>query len=99
MPNWPCCSTPIAVMMQLMTVPENVIRSIKARVEAETGLIRIEPTPLEKGDMVRVFDGPFAGLDGIFKARNGTQRAILLMDLLGGEATVEVDMMLFQRTG
>ena len=92
-----CCL--IRFGMRLMTIPENIIGSIKARVEDESGLIRIDPTPLEVGEKVRVFDGPFAGLDGVFKASNGEQRAMLLMDLLGGEATVEVDMLLLQRTG
>ena len=85
--------------MQLMTVPEKVIRSIRARMQPESGLIRLDPAPVEPGDKVRVFDGPFAGFEGILKEKNGTHRAVLLMKLLGREATVEVDTLLLQRTG
>jgi len=84
---------------QLITVPADVIRSIRARMQPNSGLIQIEPVDLEPGDRVRVFDGPFAGLDGVFQSRNGEHRAVLLMKLLGRETTVEVDNLLMQRTG
>ncbi len=85
--------------IKLMTVPEEIIRSIKARVQPESGLIRLDPLPLNPGDRVRVFDGPFAGIEGILEAKTGAQRALILMDLLGGQTTVEVDSLLLQRAG
>jgi transcription antitermination factor NusG len=53
--------------------------------------------PVEVGDKVKVFDGPLAGLMGIFKECKGENRALLLMNMLGAESTVEVDSLLLQK--
>ena len=53
--------------------------------------------PARIGDRVRVFDGPLAGLQGIFKERKGETRALLLMRMLGTESTVEVDSLLLKK--
>ena len=53
--------------------------------------------PVEPGDKVRVFDGPLAGLEGIFKERKGEKRALLMAKLLGTESTLEVDALLLQK--
>lgn len=82
---------------KLATVPERVIELINSRCDAETGLVNLEPVPVNIGDRVKVFDGPLAGLEGIFRERKGANRALLLMKLLGTESTVEVDQLLLQR--
>ena len=82
---------------ELATVPERVINLINGRCDAETGLVRLEPVPVNIGDKVKVFDGPLAGLEGIFRERKGANRALLLMKLLGTESTVEVDTMLLKK--
>jgi len=74
-----------------------VINLINGRCDADYGLVRLQPVPVEIGDKVRMFDGPLAGLEGIFRERKGASRALLLMKLLGTEATVEVDAMLLQK--
>lgn len=84
---------------QLATLPERVIETIDRRRDPETGLIKLDPVPVRVGDKVKVFDGPLAGLQGIFRARKGENRALLLMSMLGTESTVEVDAMLLQKTG
>lgn len=83
--------------MKLKTVPENIIRMIKARVQPESGLIELKPTAVRPGDRVRIFDGPFNGIEGILKAHTGAQRALIFMELLGTRSTVEVDSLLLQR--
>ena len=98
----PVCSTRgvsslVRFGAELATVPERVINLINGRCDAETGLVRLQPVPVEIGDKVRVFDGPLAGMEGIFRERKGASRALLLMKLLGTEATVEVDAMLLQK--
>jgi transcriptional antiterminator RfaH len=82
---------------ELAIVPERVINTINNSCDAETGLIRLAPVPVNVGDNVKVFDGPLAGLEGIFQERKGASRALLLMKLLGTESTVEVDSMLLQK--
>ena len=83
--------------MQLVTVREPVIQTIERRRDPETGLIQLDPVPVRVGDKVKVFDGPLAGLEGIFRERKGSNRALLLMKMLGTESTVEVDALLLQR--
>ena len=85
--------------MRLVTVSEQIITAVNQRCDPETGLIQLQPIPVNVGDKVRVFDGPLAGLEGIFRERKGTDRAILLMQLLGTEATVEVEALMLQKTG
>ena len=46
-----------------------------------------------------VFDGPMAGLEGIFKERKGESRALLLAKLLGTVSTIEVDALMLKKAG
>jgi transcriptional antiterminator RfaH len=83
--------------MKLVTMPEQAIRAIRERLDPASGLVRLDPVPVEEGDTVKVFDGPMAGLQGIFRERKGEARAILLMNILGTESTVEVDALKLQK--
>ncbi len=83
--------------MELACLPETVIKAIHNRCEPDSGLVRLDPVPAEPGDKVRVFDGPMAGLEGIFKERKGEKRALLLAMLLGTETSVEVDALMLQK--
>jgi transcriptional antiterminator RfaH len=92
-------STLVRFGADLAHIPEAVIRAIRSRCEAGTGLVRLDPAPVGPGDQVRVFDGPLAGVNGLFQARSGEQRALLLVQMMGRETKVEVDCMLLQKTG
>ena len=83
--------------MELAELPETVINAINNRCDPDTGLVQLDPVPVAPGDKVKVFDGPMAGLEGIFKERKGEKRALLLAKLLGTESTIEVDAMLLQK--
>jgi len=82
---------------ELAEVPESIIEAISRRCDPVTGLVRLDPAPIKPGDNVKVFDGPLAGLTGIFSERKGANRALLLMKMLGTESTVEIDTMLLQK--
>ena len=83
--------------LELAHLPETVMSAIDNRCDPETGLVQLSPVPVKPGDKVKVFDGPMAGLEGIFKERKGEKRALLLAKLLGTESTIEVDTMLLQK--
>jgi transcriptional antiterminator RfaH len=83
--------------MELARLPETVIRTINKRCDPDTGLVKLDPVPVEPGDKVRVFDGPLAGLEGIFKERKGENRALLLAKMLGTESTLEVDALMLKK--
>jgi len=84
--------------MELARLPEVVIQAVINRCDPKTGLVRLDPVPVSPGDKVKVFDGPMAGLEGIFKERKGEKRALLLAKLLGTESTIEVDALMLQKT-
>ena len=83
--------------VQLATMPEQIIKLISARRDPQSGLVQLEPVPVQIGDKVRVFDGPLAGIEGVFRERKGEKRALLLMSFLGTETTIEVESLLLQK--
>jgi transcriptional antiterminator RfaH len=92
-------STLVRFGMELAEIPDTVIRAIRSRCDAATGLIRLDPVPVRPGDKVRVFDGPLAGVSGLFQACSGEQRALLLIEIMGRQTMVKVDRLLLQKTG
>jgi transcriptional antiterminator RfaH len=76
---------------KLVEVQESIIQAIKNKQDPQTGLVQLDPVPVNPGDRVKVFDGPLAGIEGIFQERKGESRALLLMNLLGRESQVEVN--------
>ena len=83
--------------IELIKIPESVIAGLKARMHPATGLIPLDSIALDSGDKVRVCDGPFASLEGVFKEHKGQTRSILLLDILGRQASVKIDPRLLQR--
>jgi transcriptional antiterminator RfaH len=75
------------------------MRVILSRCDPDSGLVRLDPVPVEPGDKVRVFDGPLAGVNGLFQAESGEDRALLLIEMMGRQTRVEVDRLLLQKTG
>ena len=82
---------------ELIKIHGSVIAALKTRMHPATGLIRIDSIGLNNGDRVRVSDGPFATLEGVFKEHRGRTRSLLLLEILGRETAVEVDARLLQR--
>ena len=85
--------------LKLIRVPESIITGLKARTDSDTGLIALDPVALNNGDKVRIFDGPFAGLEGVLKEHRGKTRSLLLLKMLGTETTLEVDSLLLHGVG
>jgi transcriptional antiterminator RfaH len=81
---------------ELLRVPGQIIVALHERRDVESGLIRMDPVALHPGQAVRVFDGPLAGLEGLFLERSGNRRSILLLSILGRETVVEVDSLLLK---
>ena len=71
-------------------VPEELLEMLRRREDAE-GLHVIEPRPLKPGTRVRVASGSLAGYEGIFVARTGRERVIVLLDILGKATRTQMD--------
>ncbi len=84
---------------ELIRIPAAIITGLKARMDQATGMIALDSTVLNNGDKVRVFDGPFAEVEGVFKEHRGRTRSLLLLEILGRQTAVEIDVRLLQRVG
>jgi len=82
---------------ELIDVPSAVIAGLKSRMHPDTGLIELDRVSLATGDAVRVADGPFATLEGIFKERRGRTRSLMLLEILGRKTEVHISSRLLQR--
>jgi transcriptional antiterminator RfaH len=79
---------------QLKPVPDEVIDYLLQAEDPDTHQHLADQWPHQPGDTVRVLEGPFNGLSGIFQSVSGEGegRALLLIELLGRQNTVQVSM-------
>jgi transcriptional antiterminator RfaH len=82
---------------ELVSIPSSVIAALRSRMHPATGLIALDDTALASGDKVRVSDGPFAALEGIFKEHRGGHRSLMLLEILGRKIAVDINTRLLQR--
>jgi len=71
-------------------VPDTLIVELRARQDARGAidLTRLdEPKP---DDPIEITAGPFAGYQGIFHARTGEQRAVILLEILNRQRKIEI---------
>ena len=76
----------------LRPVPDVIIDYLKQQEYAGTGLRSDDTCPHQPGDEVEILEGPFAGLSGIFHTATGEERALVLLELLGRQNTIQVQM-------
>ena len=70
-------------------VPDRIIEEIVAR-EDETGSVKLIPPAFCPGQPVRLMDGAFAEVSGLFEEMRDENRAVLLISLLGRKVRVSV---------
>lgn len=81
---------------ELIRIPAAIIAELKARAHPASGLIALDSSALNSGDRVKIFDGPFTALEGVFKELRGANRSLLLLEILGRETAVEIDARFLQ---
>ncbi len=70
-------------------VGDEIIRELKER--CPEGVARLEPVPIRPGDVVRINEGPFAGLEAIFEREmKGSERVAVLLEILGRQTRIEL---------
>ncbi len=74
-----------------LLVPDRIIDSIREREDAN-GLLQLESVPFEKNQLLRVRNGPFDEMTGLFSEQIDGNRVVLLLDLLGRKVKVQVGM-------
>jgi transcriptional antiterminator RfaH len=70
-------------------VPDDLIGLLRAREDRE-GLQVLPPEAFRPGARVRVKAGGLAGYEGIFLARTGRERVLILLDILGRDTRASV---------
>ena len=76
--------------MEYATVPDALIENLRSRAEQDTGLHRLGRPLFTPGDTVKVLEGPFRGLEGIFECQEGEERVLILLELLGRDTRVRI---------
>jgi transcriptional antiterminator RfaH len=51
-----------------------------------------------KGDSIEIVNGPFKGLEAIFRSYSGEERAVLLLDFMAKHISVKVDLGHFKKS-
>jgi len=62
-------------------VPDTLIDAIKGR--EEQGVIVVQTPAFTTGQKLRVTEGPFEKLDGVFQCVDDKQRVVLLLEFMG----------------
>lgn len=70
-------------------IGDEVVAELRARADPVTGLHRLRPRRrLDVGTIVRIAAGPFDGVEAIFERHAGGDRVVVLLKLLGQDASV-----------
>ncbi len=77
-------------------VADELVELIRAR--ESSGDIE-EKRLFKPGETIRVVDGPFAGVEGIFQALDGTQRVMILIELMSKPVRMAVAPTSSRRAG
>ena len=71
-------------------VPDSVIANLQGRQEQSSGLHVYRHPEFQRGEPIRMIDGPLAGIDGVFSQPDGDLRVIVMLELLGKANEVKV---------
>ncbi len=74
-------------------VPDGLIDLLRAR-EGSDGLHELDYAVARPGDRIRIEGGPMAGYEAIFLAASGTERVLVLLDIMGKQVRLNVDVRL-----
>jgi len=67
---------------QTPTVPDAVVEALLSRVDADNCVDLNPEDGFRPDDRVMITEGPLAGFEAIFKARNSQERVVVLLNLL-----------------
>ncbi|WP_228445440.1 transcription/translation regulatory transformer protein RfaH [Thalassotalea sp. HSM 43] len=81
-------------------IAKDMIEQMKQNQESDNSAKTLnDMLRFQRGDKVAINHGPFAGLEAIYKAKDGLERSVLMVKMLGQENDVCVDNQHFDKTG
>lgn len=72
-------------------MPQDLIDTLKRR-EAADGWVDIPDREFAPGEKVRLADGPMAGYEAIFAAKDGNDRVTVLLNIVGQQTPVKMPL-------
>lgn len=75
---------------QPAVVPDAVMEALRQREDAASGMHEDKRPLFNAGDLVKLVEGPLAGMEAIFTEQDGDKRVIVLLELLGKANKVAV---------
>jgi len=72
-------------------VSESLISFLMLQENPETGL-HDEDSGFKSGNSVRITDGSLAGYEGVFKAKTGEERVVILLNVMGNQSEVKISI-------
>ncbi|HEC16388.1 MAG TPA: transcription/translation regulatory transformer protein RfaH [Sedimenticola sp.] len=78
--------------------PIGLVRILQAGTD-EAGVHSRPPRDYQPGEPVRIADGPFAGYEGVFQARSGAERVLLLLEIAGQTARLQIPELDLEQLG
>lgn len=96
--RWRCVNSTVGVRKLVCrgetpaALDAKIIDHLKSQHD-ETGYIKLDTRPrFAVGDVVRVLDGAFSSVLGIYEGMTDRQRVAILLDLLGRKVRVQIDI-------
>jgi len=72
---------------RIAEVGENIIEALRERCPG--GVAEIDPVTAKPGEIVRINEGPFSGLEAVFEQKlKGSERVAVLLDILGRQTRI-----------
>jgi len=72
---------------RIAEVGESIIQALRERCPGD--IAEIDPVNAKPGDVVRINEGPFSGLEAVFEQKlRGSERVAVLLDILGRQTRI-----------
>ena len=71
-------------------VPDDLIQVLRNKEDVD-GIQVLPPNLLNKGQKIRIAEGPFEGYEGLFEAQTGKDRVVILLNILEKLARLEIE--------
>lgn len=84
---------------EVVTVPDEQVESIRRLVDAKQELTVLESSALHKGAMVRIEEGPFAGMEGVLVSECKGGNFAVRIDAIGLSLVTTIDRLLVKPLG
>lgn len=85
-------STVVRFGLRYVVVPDEIFGALRARENPASGLHELRRSVLVPGTPVTIIKGQFSGLEGVFGRENGRDRVMILLSLLGRQASVQISI-------